>query len=345
MKILERELGSIDFAAGQTRTLPLPRNYAYKSLQLRLDAVLYRAAGATGGAPKDSCPAQLVKNIMIRANGRDVIKNYDMESLHRMDQVRHGTRPHISFAGFSGYAEILEAAKVSLCVHAQIDHAMWRAIRPIDTLLDSAPLATLELIITWGTGDDTMNDAYDPAAGGVTVYSATLYVASEEYVGVPAGTNFMTNKEYMIRSQVNAASTRHQVQLPVSNMYRAFILKTHSDGVQVDTILNGVILQSGTEVYKYRLAPSLQMDNRLECAVEVPELDSSAAAVDHYYLEHLLEGYYLLEFCKDGHLTESLDTSKLSSLELILDVAHPGTDDFVDVFPAELIMPPIQVKT
>jgi len=44
-------------------------------------------------------------------------------------------------------------------------------------------------------------------------------------------------------------------------------------------------------------------------------------------------------------LTECLDTSKLSSLDLILDVSHPGTDDFVDVYPVELIMPPVEVKS
>ncbi len=343
MKILEREIGSITYAAGQTRTLPLPRNYAYRTLQLKLVAVLYRAAGATGGAPKDSCPAQLVQSIMIRANGRDVIKNYEMESLHRMDQIRHGVRPHISFAGFSGYAEITSGNKITCIVHAQIDFAMWRAIRPIDTLLNSAGLATLDFIVNFGNPDDTMNDAYDPAAGGVTVDSATLYVAAVESVGVPVGTRFMVNKEYMIRSQVTATSTSHQVQLPVSNLFRAFVLKTHSDGDQVDTILNNIQIKAGTEVFKNRIAGFLQMDNRLECGIEVAEVDGSAAAVDHYFLEHLLEGYYLLEFVKDGRLTECLDSSRLSSLELLLDVNTVGTNDFIDIYPVELIRPPEEI--
>ncbi len=333
MKILEREIGSITYAAGQTRTLALPRNYAYRTLQFKLVAQMDRVAGSAG-APKDVCPAQLVKNITIRANGRDVIKSIDLETLHRLDQIRHGVRPHISFADFSGYGVETDVAMV---VHAQLDFAMWRAIRPIDTLLDSAGLATLELIVTFGDPGDVMTDAFDQTA---SVDSATLYVASVESVGVPAGTNFAINKEYMIRSQITATSANHQVQLPVSNLYRAFILKTHSDGVQVNTILNNIQIKSGTEVYKNRIASFLQMDNRIECEIEVSEVDGSAAAVDHYFLEHLLEGYYLLEFVKDGRLTEALDTSRLSSLELVMDVAAVGTDDFVDIFPCELIMPP-----
>ncbi len=346
MKILEREIGSIEYAENQTRTLPIPRNYAYRCLDLFLIAKIERAAGSAGEA-KDSAPAQLVKNIVIRANGRDVVKNYDMETLHRLCQLRHHTRPFIDSEGLSGYGIIATPGTVHM-IHARIDYEMWDAIRPIDTLLDSAGLATLELIVTWGTGMDIMNDAFDGAS--VTVNDATLYVSSVESVGVPAGTSFMTNKEYVIRSQVTAASARHQIFLPVSNMYRSIVLKTHSDGDQVNTILpfgianlNTIAIQSGTEVFKYRIAGTLQACNRLDKRMEVPEVMGDAAALNHRLEEQSLEGYYELEFVKDGRLTECLDTSKLSSLELMLDVAHPGTDDFIDVYVTELIRPPAPV--
>ena len=343
MKILEREIGSIDFAENQTRTLQLPRNYAYRCLDLLLMVKLSRAAGSTGG-PKDSSPAQLVRNIMIRANGRDVVKNYDMESLHRLNEQRHHVRPYISAEAMSGYGALTDEM---VYVSARIDFEMWDAVRPIDTLLDSAGLATLELIVTWGSGLDTMNDTFDGAS--VTITSASLFVSSVEAVGVPAGTAFMMNKEWMVRSQVTAASARHQIQLPVSNLYRSIVLKTHSDGDQVNTILpfglanqNSITLQAGTEVFKFRIAGGLQASNRLDAELQIPELTASAAALNHRLLENNQEGYYNLEFVKDGRLTECLDTSKISSLELILDVAHPGTDDFVDVYCTELIRPAVE---
>lgn len=347
MKILEREIGSIAYAENQTRTLPLPRNYAYRCLDLILIADLTRAVTTPdAGEAKDSAPAQLIKNIVIRANGRDVIKNYDMETLHRLNQQRHHTRPFIDAEDWSGYAAV---ADKTLQVAARIEFEMWDAIRPIDTLLDSAGLATLELIVTWGAGIDTMNDAWPGAGTGesVTVNEATLYVASVESVGVPVGTAFMTNKEYVIRSQVTAASNRHQIFLPVSNLYRSMVLKTHSDGDQVNTIIpwgltnqNTITIASGTEVFKYRIAGFLQACNRLDYNMEVPEVMGDAAAITHRLQERNVEGYYILEFVKDGRLTECLDTSKLSSLELTLDVAHPGTDDFIDVYLTELIRPP-----
>jgi len=342
MKILEREIGSIDYAENQTRTLPLPRNYAYRCLDLLLMVKLSREAGSEGG-PQDSAPSQLVRNIMIRANGRDVVKNYDMETLHRICEQRHHVRPYISAEALSGYGALTDEM---VYVAARIDFEMWDAVRPIDTLLDSAGLATLELIVTWGTGLDIMNDTFDGAS--VTITSATLFVSSVEAVGVPAGTAFMMNKEFMIRSQVTAASARHQIQLPVSNLYRSIVIKTHSDGDQVNTILpfglanqNTITLQAGTEVFKYRIAGGLQASNRLDTEMQIPELTASAAALNHRLLENLQEGYYILEFVKDGRLTECLDTSKLSSLELFLDVANPGTDDFIDVYCTELIRPAV----
>ncbi len=296
----------------------------------------------TAGECKDSAPAQLVKNIVIRANGRDVIKNYDMETLHRLNQMRYGVRPFIDAENWSGYGAVTDEI---LQVAARIDFAMWNAIRPIDTLLDSAGLATLELIVTWGSGDDTMNTAWTDQT--ITVTEATLYVSSVEAVGVPAGTPFFTNKEYVIRSQVTATSNRHQIFLPVANLYRSIVLKTHSDGDQVNTIIPGSItnqntitLKSGTEVFKYRIAGFLQACNRLDYEMEVPEIISDAAALNHRLEEQSLEGYYILEFVKDGRLTECLDTSQLSSLELELDVASVGTVDVIDVYLTELIRPP-----
>ena len=127
MKILEREIESITFAANQTRTIRLPRNYAYRKLFLKLEADLTRTttAGTSANGCKDSAPAQLIKNIVVRANGRDVIKNYDMETLHRLNQLRQGTRPHIYSHDWIGGDD---AADKTLTVHAMIEFDMWRCL-------------------------------------------------------------------------------------------------------------------------------------------------------------------------------------------------------------------------
>jgi len=339
-KVLERELGSITFAASQTRTLQLPRNYAYRGLSLKLVCNLTRltTAGTDVNDPCDCAPAQLIKNLQVIANGRDVIKNIDFETLHRANQIRCGTRPYISATNWSGGAD---KAAIDMIIHAYISFEMWRAIHPVDTLFDSAGLATLDLIITFGTGMDTMDATWQARAGAaVTVNSATLYIAAIEEVGIPAGTSFLINKEYKLRRQVTATSNNFQIDLPVGNAFRAFIIKTISDLRPVNTILNNIKIKSGTEVYKNRIASFLQMDNRLFNQLEVPETWNLAAAEDHWLIENLLEGYYLVEFCPDGRLTQCLDTSRLSSLEFELDVTAVGTTDLIEILPCEIIRPP-----
>ena len=336
MKLLERAIGQETFAAGQTRSISLPRNYAFRALSLKLVCDLTRTttAGTSSELPKDSAPAQLIQSIMIRANGRDVIKYYDLETLHRMCQFRHSVRPHISSTGWIGGDD---AADVEMSIHAIIDFEMWRAIRPIDSLLQSAGLSTLELVVTFGQGIDTMSTGWQAETGAaVTVNSATLYVAGIEAVGVPQDTRFIINKEFQIQSIINAASTNHQIQLPVGNRYRSILIKTTSDSLNVDTILNNIKIQSGTEVYKNVNAFQLQMENRLDYGLEIPRTNQT---VDRQYTEGVMVGYHLLEFCRDGRLTECLETERLSSLDLVLDVNAPGTTDIIDIYPVELIRP------
>lgn len=330
MKLLKRDIGVIPYAANQQATLQLPRNYAYRALSLRLECNLDWTE-TTAGVVLDSAPCQLVRNIMVRANGRDVIKNVPMDMTHRFNQFQRGCRPHILSP-----ANTTAATNQDLYAHCVIPFEMWRAVRPIDTLYDSSGLATNELIVDWGVGADIFGGAY---GGTVTVNEANLYVSSIEAIGVPEGTKFSTHKEYTIESVITAASTRHQITLPVSNVYRAFLIRTVSDDVCVDTILNNIILRSGTEVFINKNDFHVQMDNRIDYQMENP-VSLAAALGGHEYGNLRRCGYYLVDFVRDGRLTECLNTGRLSSLDFILDVNHPGTTDVITIIPVELITPP-----
>jgi len=318
MKSIQRDIGQITYAASQTRTLELPRNFAYRQIELHLD-VNITLVESTAGVVLDSMPAQFVQNIQVRANGRDVIKNIDMAGLHRMNQFRRGTRPAIATK-----ANTAAVATTDYSVSAIIDFEMWRAVKPIDTLFNSAQLATFDLIITFGDVEACFGGAF---VGVVTVHSGTLYVSAVEAVGVPANTPFLVNKEFTIEKTITAASTNEQIQLPVSNLFRSFVLKTVSDDCHVNTILNNIQLKSGTEVFVNKRAADIRDSNKTE-----------------FGLETMPNGFYYIEMVKDGRLTESLDTSQLSSLEFVLDVNVPGTTDKITIYPVELIQPPPEVK-
>jgi len=338
MKLHRRYLGCVNWPGeNQQLTFPIPRNYPLVALEFELVATLARAAGTVGG-PCDSAPAQLVRSLDLVANGQDTIKRMPFDTLHRKNELQFGVRPRIYSEALSGFGIIAangETAKVA----ARMSFAMPRAVRQVETLLDTAALSSLDLLITFGAGLDIMNDTFDGAS--VTVEDAKLHITAIEYIGV-VNWNLAIWKENWKRKEVTGVDNAFQIKLPYgSNLaYRSILIKTHSDADQVDTImpyngiaiLNKLTLKSGTEVYCYEIAQLLQVQNRLAYSIQVPERTGSAAALNHRLQELVLEGYYYIDFCRDGRLTEMLDTTMLSDLELVLEVANPGAADFVEVY-------------
>ena len=355
MKLHKRYLGCMNWpGANQMRSFEIPRNYALVALEFELVADLTRTAtSADGGGPKDSAPAQLIQSLDLIANGSDTIRHMDFETLHRKNEQQFGVRPRIYAEEWSGYAD---AADKVLKVAARMSFAMPQAIREPDTLLDTAAMSSLDLAVTWGAGLDTMNDTW-PGTGTVpvvTVNDAKLHITAIEYIGAAAGQTYGLWKESWKRKQVTAVDNAFQIKLPygAGMNYRSILIKTHSDGDQVDTILpynglatlNKITLKSGTETYLYEIAQLLQVQNRLANAMQIPERTGSAAALNHRLQELVQEGYYYIDFCRDGRLSEMLDTSFLSDFELVLEVANPGTNDFIDVYYDHLFLPPKKTK-
>jgi len=353
MKLHKRYLGCMNWpGANQMRPFEIPRNYPLVALEFELVADLTRTStNADGGGPKDSAPAQLVQCLDLVANGSDTIKHMPFETLHRKNELQFGVRPRIYSEDWSGYAD---AADKVLKVAARMSFAMPRAVKQPDTLLDTAALSSLDLNVTWGAGLDTMNDSW-PGTGTapvVTVNDAKLHITAIEYIGADPNNRYALWKESYKRHTVVGVDNAFQIKLPygAGMFYRSILVKTHSNGDQVDTILpynglailNKMTLKSGTEVYLYEIAQLLQVQNRLAHAIQVPERTGTAAALNHRLQELVLEGYYNIDFCRDGRLSEMLDTSYLSDLELLLEVANPGgdtTSDYIEVYYDHIFKP------
>lgn len=340
-KLHERDLGSLNFTAGQTSTLELPRNYSLDKLKFRLTATLFRAAGASAGAPMDlESIAQLVDKIEIRKNGREVLKAIDFETLCRACEMRCGTPMtnlrHVFGSGavvtteWDGFAAVTTGANaIEFELLAWLDFGMPNSIRRNDSLLDTTwrgGITTLDLVVTWGQYDDVMTSAYDPAAGGVDADVApVLQVSTDEYIDPDAQPGeYIEFREYGIRKVVTADNPKFQHRFNIGNRFRSFILKTHSDDCQRNDILNNVKIMSGSDVYKNRDAVQLRQENKGELA-----------------LETMPTGYYLLEFCKDGHLSRAVNTVGLSDLTCEMDVSLQGTTCVIEIFPAELVRVPV----
>ncbi len=205
-------------------------------------------------------------------------------------------------------------------LHAVLPFEMYRAMTPIDTLLQSANLATLEFIVDWGAAKDWVDATNDRT---VTINSAALEVQSEEYVGVKADQKFAVNKESSMEKEVTATASDFQIDLPVGNLYRAIVIAPRADGKPLATIVNNVQIKSGTEVFKNVKAAHL--------------LD---VAKVRYGLESWPTGYLVLEFVTDDLLSESLDARQLSSLEIVLDVTKQAGTNKLHIYPVELLPAP-----
>lgn len=344
MKLHRRYLGALTYSANGFNTLELPRNYVYSAIQMELIVQLDRATGSAGTC-KDSAPAQLVKQVEVVLNGKNTVKRLDFETLHRRNQLAHGTRPRIYAHNLLGYGDLTNDVSK---VYGQLDFELpplgpWT--HAVDTLLDARGLTSLDLNVTWGTGADILNDASD---GTIEIDSAKLHVWTLERVGAP-NANYAMWKEYKLKSHTLSGAGVLTVDIPVNATYESLLVKTHADGDQVDTILpyglanlNRIKLYSGSEVYLDLPAGLLQAMNRLYAQIEVPERIGSGAALNHAQQELTMEGYYLLPFVNDGLLTEMLDTTRLGDLKLDLDCAVPGTQNVVDLYCSEIILPPSQ---
>lgn len=319
----ERELGEKSFTAGQLTSYELPRNYSLDRLKFRLTAQLSRTVG-TVGAPRDVSGAQLIKKIEVVKNGQESLKVIDAETLHRFCQIRYGTQPYYSvpttWDGFDVQANI------DFIIDFHLDFGMWRALQRFDTLLDTTwrgSIQTLDLHITWGQLADVMTTAFD---GTVTApVNPSVSVASEEYIDPDAiAGEYTENREYGIRKVITADNPKEPHKFNIGNRFRSFIIKTQSDDVLRNDILNNVKIVTGSNVMKNRKGLALREENKSYCG-----------------LETMPTGYYLLEFCPNGHLTRSINTWGWSDLTCEMDVTKQGTNCIVEIFPVELVKVPV----
>lgn len=318
MRNLTREIGQKAWVSNGQETVNLPRDYAYVDIMVELYALITIADANGAEILADNAPAQLLRTIEIRANGRDVVKSLDFAGLIRLTQIRYGTAPNNTVL-----ANAANQANTACYLYAIIPQAMWRAVKPFDTVFNARPLSTYEGILTFGAAQDIFSTQ---GAGTVTVVTATVYLSSREAVGLPDDAILPINKEATTEQTVAATATEFKIQLNYAKdlQYRALVLRTHDKACCVNSIINNIKLQSGGVIFYNISGRRTRNRNKLI-----------------YALEAMPTGYYAIDFCEDGRLGDSLDTSGLSSLDLILNVTVGVGETKIKVYTTEIILPTI----
>ena len=318
MKPLKRRVGQVNYTqSGSVSTIELPRNFSYRKLLCRLAGSVVVAGGSGAGAPHVRGAYRVISRVELIANGRDTVLSLPAEAFEVLNRIDYGCAP--SSANPSNDAAATYAFNASFI----IDLALQRGVRPIDTLFPALGMSTLDLKITWGAGADMFTGAVDFTSATIQTTTELVVESFEEIGELPKG--IALNKIFMIDRVVTAASTNYQIQIPTGNTYRGFLLHTNVDNVPVDTMLDGISIESGTVVYQKWLSIEELIDyNKLQ-----------------YSLESALVGWYNVDFMdSDGFISEILDARNLSGLDAIINVALPsGTTRRVVVFPQEVILP------
>lgn len=310
MKNFPRRVGTIDYEENGIKSIDLPRNQLVRSLMLRLaGTVTIGTAAAT--ALKSESPYGLIKRIEIIADGRDTLKSWDFAALDFKDRILSGCANAFTAPGLTTAAHAFNA-------FAELHFALEGFKRPIDSLVPSGALQTFELRVTWGAGADILT----PDTGTTFAFSSTnLTVHIDDSISSKR-LGLMGNKELSLEKEITATSDAFQVPLSPGNFYPRLILKTTDAGVPESDIINNIKVQSGVNVYFNVDGADLRDHNKRE-----------------FKLETMPAGYYVITFPRDGFAMQSLDTRKMSSLELMLNVTKGTGTTLLKVYTQELLVP------
>jgi hypothetical protein len=313
-----RRVGQINFTAiNQTLSLDLPRKDFYRHLILRLTVV---DTITTLGSPVlyANTPAQFLSRIEVIADGKDTIKSINGRALMFKNFMNYSTYPRRT-------VPTLSAAAMTWNLTLVLPFSLPRSIREIDTILDTGKLSTLELRIT---GGDSAN-FYSTAPTTRAFTSANLEVLVHEAIKFDTKpVNPSVYKEMSIQRQLTATANEFQLLLPVGNLYRGFLIESIADSVPVNTIIQEIQIRSGTTVFFKAPWNNVRELNAIFNNMETQAFD----------------GYAYVEFCPEGRLVDSLDSSKLSMLEAVFNSTLIGTTDFINIYPEEIIVPALVRK-
>lgn len=325
-RVRSRLQGTVDYTANSRETLSLARGLVYRELYLRLQGQL--TVSAANNSPSNTLRGDewaVVDRIELIANGTDVLKSLDANALWWLNLFMYGVAPRVT-------PTIGDTATLDPSFDVLLILPLWmpRAVRPMDTALDSRELSSLEIAVTWAD-----HLSINGSATAFTV-NPSLEVYSLESFGVRGP--FATWRIFAIESVIAATSSRHQIQLPVGKAYRGFLINTKDGVLDQSDILNNFRLISGTTVFADLSAGAdvLQQIPMLRGAIS---RGYSGSAYDDYRQgdNNDIDGWYYYDLVTDGFLTEAIDTLGLSELLIEADVTVGAGTTVMTVYPMELI--------
>lgn len=276
---------SILFATGQLRPRELPKT-VYKGLILKL--TINHTNGAGPVITADSFLAVLSK-LNLTINGQDQLlsvplrhwfyqNNYDFTRLAAGNQISLFTT-----ASSTGNS----------IAYAYVPIGLTRSLNPEDTILDARNFKSLVLECNWGSSVGT---------GVTTLNSGQLDIFPDEYANVAEDFAGARHEINLSGRNLDATGSRTlEIETKSNNQYRRLWIYTRdSTGALSDVMIDNIIVRSRSFNYINVKGDVLQRYNSWE-----------------YSRDHQT-GLYVIDFTRDGKMTQRVDARELS--ELIVDV-------------------------
>lgn len=273
---------SILFSSGALRSRELPKS-VYKGLWFKLSITHTNGVGPTITA--DSFLGVLSKlNIVI--NGQDQLKSVSARHCYYRTMYDFAVTPTSSLFTTNS------TQGTSYCWF-YMPFAMTRCLNPEDTVLDARRFSSLVLEANWGSSIGTTVTSLD---------SGTLEIFTDEYSNVSEDFAGGRHEENTVSRNLDATGSRTlELEVGSNNQYRRLWVYTRNNSAALSSVqIDKLTVRSRAFNYDSMNADAMQFYNLLE------------------YSQSPQTGLYVLDFTRDGKLTQRIDARNIS--ELIVDV-------------------------
>jgi len=304
--LIEREHERIDYEAGTTKTIDLPRSHFYERLGLLVD---WDVTVNTADTPQNGAGIlDLIQDIRVRFNGSKTPKSTGLALSHYIDWFQYGTRPVYDGLDLSTASQ--QTGQVQTFVDFLIHPGQYGAMLP------SFQFSDLTLSVTWGNDGDLADD--------VTVNDASVAVESRERkkrsVPTPnrpleAIVQALSGFKETERRETLTTEGETAIKLPRGNTYYSIPMFVLDGDSPSNDLIDGVMVeQDGVEVHKDVSFDLLRARDKQE-----------------YGIEDRPTGFAYINYGIHGDLDDVVPTANMDDYQLVLDTEGTAPTDPAEV--------------
>jgi len=303
----KRMIPDMYYSANAIIAEDIPRDRLIKNIVLHLYGEIKTVGGDAAQADN---PMSLISRIEVIADGSLVLYSLTGIDAYYLTQHLYGAAPLLNAVANTAADDQYIDCLIIIPFHA------YGARVPADTFLDATAFKSLQIKIHWGDIANLHN--------GTVTEETDIRIRPEINETVKPEPNFLS-KWYTLEKNVTATDAQFDVDLPLSNFYRAFMFRQLDDSVRVNTVVNRVNLISSGSVF------------------HIQNVFDSLLRNEHalYQLLASTDGVTFVDWIglEDGIMKSVLSANDTNDLKLRFDVTKSQNDCKLYVVVNEIIPP------